>query len=148
MVSDHHHTLYKGEFKSTAGGHFSQARAGHSSLAPKPNRSELGVQSYFKGIEDGLFDRIFVFGSLLHGRYLLREDLWHGAILRYVCQYNSVVDLRKCLNSSPLLAEEGRRSNPYVTVITKSSTEIAVPLSNKPPSAAEAQLRTSTSLGG
>src|SRR5438093_2674790 len=35
MVSDHHHTLYKGEFKSTAGGHFSQARAGHSSLAPK-----------------------------------------------------------------------------------------------------------------
>src|SRR5439155_2579525 len=31
----------------------------------------------------------------------------NGAILRYVCQYNSVVDLRKCLNSSPLLAEEG-----------------------------------------
>src|SRR5881409_2177899 len=31
----------------------------------------------------------------------------NGAILRYVCQYNSVVDLRKCLNSRPLLCEEG-----------------------------------------
>src|SRR5207249_10614882 len=35
----------------------------------------------------------------------------NGAILRYVCQYNSVVDLRKCLNSIPLLAEEGWRDS-------------------------------------
>jgi len=40
MVSHDHHTLIKGEFKSTAGGHFSQAAAGHSSLAPKA--AEIG----------------------------------------------------------------------------------------------------------
>jgi hypothetical protein len=36
MVTHDHHTLSKGEFKSNAGGHFSQAPPGHSSLAPKP----------------------------------------------------------------------------------------------------------------
>src|SRR5437667_320412 len=45
----------------------------------------------------------------------------NGAILRYVCQYNSVVDLRKCLNSSPLLAEEGTESllQPFCEILSQ-----------------------------
>src|SRR6059058_5354981 len=51
MVSDHHHTLYKGEFKSTAGGHLSQARAGHSSLAPKQRVLPLIIHEHvFNGL--------------------------------------------------------------------------------------------------
>jgi hypothetical protein len=48
MVTHDHHTLSKGEFKSNAGGHFSQAPPGHSSLAPKSPTVLLQTPQYRK----------------------------------------------------------------------------------------------------